>query len=160
MTEKPYNRDDAVSYAQKWAYERNPKYLDFENLGGDCTNFVSQCIFAGCQTMNTTKDIGWYYNSPNDRAAAWTSVCYLNKFLTTNQGIGPYGKHVSKSEIEVGDIIQLGNEDEIFYHSLIVVDIKDNEIYIACHSDDSYRRNLNSYTYDNIRYLHIEAVRA
>ena len=26
---------------------RNPAYLDFHGLGGDCTNFVSQCLYAG-----------------------------------------------------------------------------------------------------------------
>ena len=39
-----YDRNKAIRYAKKWAYSRNKKYLDFENIGGDCTNFVSQCI--------------------------------------------------------------------------------------------------------------------
>ena len=34
-TIKPYDRDRAVQYAHKWAYARNPAYLDFEELGGD-----------------------------------------------------------------------------------------------------------------------------
>jgi len=32
-----YNRANAVAYAKKWAYGRNPKYYDFSDLGGDCT---------------------------------------------------------------------------------------------------------------------------
>lgn len=42
-----YDRDKSVAYAKKWAYGRNPKFYDFSNLGGDCTNFASQCIYAG-----------------------------------------------------------------------------------------------------------------
>jgi len=34
----PYNRVKAVEYAHKWAFGRNPKYFNFDKLGGDCTN--------------------------------------------------------------------------------------------------------------------------
>ena len=30
MKEKEYNRIDAVNYARKWAYKRNPKYYNFD----------------------------------------------------------------------------------------------------------------------------------
>lgn len=36
-----YNRAAAVEYARKWAFQRNPAYYNFENLGGDCTNVGS-----------------------------------------------------------------------------------------------------------------------
>lgn len=42
-----YNREKAVEYARRWAYDRNPQYYNFDPIGGDCTNFVSQCLFAG-----------------------------------------------------------------------------------------------------------------
>ncbi len=44
---KPYNRDAAAAYAKKWALGRNKEYKDYENWGGDCTNFISQCLKAG-----------------------------------------------------------------------------------------------------------------
>lgn len=59
----PYQRVAAVAYARKWALGRNPVYYDFQNIGGDCTNFASQCIFAGAQVMNWTPVFGWYYGS-------------------------------------------------------------------------------------------------
>ena len=34
-----YDRSAAVLYAHQWAYGRNPAFYDYENLGGDCTNF-------------------------------------------------------------------------------------------------------------------------
>jgi len=82
MQKKSYNRDVAVSYARKWAYSRNPTYYDFEKIGGDCTNFASQCIYAGSKIMNYTSVVGWYYRSASDRSASWTGVEYLFKFLT------------------------------------------------------------------------------
>ncbi len=40
-----YNPESAVSYAQQWAYSRNPAYrTDFQY---DCTNFFSQIMRAG-----------------------------------------------------------------------------------------------------------------
>ena len=56
-----YNRERAVEYAHKWAFSRNPRYYDFQNIGGDCTNFASQVIYAGCGEMNYTPTFGWYY---------------------------------------------------------------------------------------------------
>ena len=47
-----YNRKKAVEYALKWALDRNPRYLDYDDLGGDCTNFISQCLYAGIEEMN------------------------------------------------------------------------------------------------------------
>lgn len=63
MKQVVYNQNKAIEYARKWAYSRNPKYYNFDLIGGDCTNFVSQCIFEGCPIMNDTKDIGWYYKN-------------------------------------------------------------------------------------------------
>ena len=84
LAEVPYNRKAAVAYADYWAYRRNPKYYAFDEIGGDCTNFVSQCVFAGCGVMNDTPDYGWYYYNVNDRAPAWTGVGYFYRFLTEN----------------------------------------------------------------------------
>ena len=46
-----------IKYAKKWALSRNPKYYDFDSIGGDCTNFISQCIYAGAKIMNFKLEI-------------------------------------------------------------------------------------------------------
>ena len=74
---RTYDRDAAVTYAHTWAYRRNPIYYDFSAIGGDCTNFVSQCVLAGSCVMNRTPDFGWYYISIDDRAPAWSGVDYF-----------------------------------------------------------------------------------
>lgn len=63
----PYNRSAAVEYAHQWAFGRNPEFYDFSQIGGDCTNFASQCLYAGGGVMNFTPEFGWYYISPEDR---------------------------------------------------------------------------------------------
>ena len=155
MREITYDREAAVEYAKSWAFLRNPNYLNFDNYGGDCTNFVSQCIFAGCKAMNYTPIYGWYYNSSYDRTASWTGVEYLYNFLVNNTGIVPRGIDTSRENIQPGDIIQLGDRNNHFYHSPIVVAINQYEIFIAAHTFDAYMKPLSSYNYSNIRYIHI-----
>ena len=87
----PYDRASAVEYARKWAYFRNPKYFNFENIGGDCTNFASQCLFAGSGVMNYAPVYGWFYRSASDRTPSWTGVQFFYNFLVSNNGTGPFG---------------------------------------------------------------------
>lgn len=154
----PYDRGNAVTYAHKWAFGRNPDFYNFDEIGGDCTNFISQCIYAGSGIMNFTPHVGWYFNSPGDRAAAWTGVEYLHRFLTTNKGLGPYATEAPLSYTLPGDVIQLSFDGNTFSHSLIVVNTRPS-ILVATHTMDSDNRPLRSYIYERSRLLHIEGVR-
>lgn len=149
-----YKRELATGYAERWALSRNPRYYDFDPLGGDCTNFISQCLYAGCGVMNYTKTFGWYYKNLNDRSPAWTGVGELYKFLTSNKGSGPQAKLCELGEAEVGDILQLGTMDGRFYHSLIIMRAPP-EVLVAAHTDNALFRHLSSYSFENIRALHI-----
>lgn len=159
MRELPYNRDKAVEYARIWAFKRNPAYMDFEKLGGDCTNYASQCIYAGSGVMNPTPVYGWFYYNSSNRSPSWTGVQYLYNFLTGNKGLGPYASVVSASEIQPGDIVQLGTASGYFYHSPVIVRVSDGDIYVGAHTYDAYDRPLASYDYDQARFLHIQGVR-
>ncbi len=153
-----YNRENAVVYAKKWALSRNPQYYDFQGIGGDCTNFASQCIYAGAGVMNYTRDYGWYYISPDDRSAAWSGVEYLYRFLTINQSVGPVGRDVNLNEIQLGDVIFLSNGQRK-YHTLVVTGFDtDGGILICAHTVDSYMRRLDSYRYYSLSPVHIEKV--
>ncbi len=154
-----YNRTMACAYAERWALARNPDYSSFDGMGGDCTNFVSQCLFAGCGVMNYTPETGWYFISLNDRAPAWTGVNPLYRFLTTNRGAGPYARPAPLSELLPGDIIQLGNGSGSYYHSLLVLEASPYRVYIAAHSQDALWRPLDSYRYRTLRCLHILGAR-
>ncbi len=158
MRETIYDRIAAVAYARRWALSRNPAFYDFQNIGGDCTNFASQCIYAGAKTMNYTPVFGWYYISLSDRAPAWSGVEFLYNFLTTNTSVGPYAREVSEAEIQPGDIIQLGRADGDFYHTLVVTEVTP-QILVAAHTNDALDRPLASYNYYTARFLHIDGVR-
>lgn len=153
---KMYDRRRGVEYALKWAFERNPAYYDFSEIGGDCTNFVSQCLYAGSGVMNYAPD-GWYYRNLNDRAPSWTGVEFLYDFLVSNRTRGPFAEETDKNGILPGDVIQLGNEER-FYHSLFVTAMGGGRIYVTTHSFDARNRPLDTYSAQKIRYLHVEGV--
>ena len=159
----PYDRAAAVAYAHKWAYRRNPLYFDFSTIGGDCTNFASQCIYAGAGIMNFTPLYGWFYRGADDRTPSWTGVQYLYDFLTRNLGAGPFASEVSLSQLEPGDVVQLAIDSEDRYqHTPVVVSVTSpdlSDILVAAHSYDVDFRPLSTYHIRRLRCLHIEGVR-
>lgn len=159
MYEVSYDRQAAVSYAKEWAYKRNPKYYNFDKIGGDCTNFISQCLYAGSGVMNPKKLFGWNYYSANNRTPSWSGIPYLYNFLINNNKIGPFAEETEKYYVMPGDILQLGNSDGTFYHSQIIVKVEDDEVFIATHTEDAYMRPLSTYIYDKVRFLSILGVR-
>jgi hypothetical protein len=156
---KPYLRERAVTYARKYAFGQNPIFGNFRGIGGNCTNFVSQSIYAGSCVMNYTPTFGWYYVSLDDRSPSWTGVDYFYNFITENTSVGPFGKEVSRNDIEIGDVIQLGNHTDGFYHTLLVVGFDGEDVLVAAQTDDAYQRPLSTYTYDFSRLIKILGVR-
>ena len=63
---KRYERQKAIDYARAWALGRNPVYHDYEKYGGDCTNYISQCLHAGNIPFDESgRDVTmkWYWYS-------------------------------------------------------------------------------------------------
>ena len=162
---RPYFRERAVEYARRWALDRNPLFYDFTGGGGNCTNFVSQCVLAGCCTQNFTPDFGWYYVSVDDRSPSWTSVEFFYDFMTGSGNFppkltreGPLGMEVNVNRAEAGDVVQLYDAVGDFYHTLIISEIKDGEILVCAQSDNALDRPLSTYVNAaGARFIHIQA---
>lgn len=144
---KKYDRDLAVKYAKRWALKKNPKYANYENYGGDCTNYVSQCMVAGNIPMDTIgKNITqkWHWYSDNKRTPSWSSARYLYEYLMANNNYetanhGVYAKTIRYEELDLGDIVFLYDNEGI-YHSMIITKIENLnnriEYYISQHTMD------------------------
>lgn len=154
-----YRRDKAVAYAHRWAYARNPAYYDFSDLGGDCTNFASQVLYAGTGVMNYTSVTGWYFISLNARSPSWTGVPYFYNFLMGNRGAGPFAEETTLQGIELGDFVQLSFDGERYGHTLVVVSvgspITPERVLVSTHTYDAYGRPLSSYIFQEKRCIHI-----
>ena len=162
----PYDREAAVSYAHRWAFSRNPDYYNYENIGGDCTNFVSQCIFSGSGVMNYTPVFGWYYVNANEKTPSWTGVPFLFDYLirtiSGNFSPGPFAIPCGIGEVLPGDVVQLSANGKHFYHTAIIVEtgLKNNifSVKVAAHSYDADNKSLASYRNVVFRFLHITGV--
>ena len=156
---KPYNRENAVAYAKKYAFGQNGAFGNFAGIGGNCTNFVSQSIYAGGCVMNYMPTFGWYYISLDERSPSWTGVEYFFNFITQNAGVGPFGRVETVDEAEVGDVIQLGREAEGYYHTLLIVGFDGEDPLVAAQTDNAYARPLSTYDYDYARFIKILGIR-
>lgn len=164
MKEIPYDRQKVIQYAEKWAFSRNPKYYNFDTVGGDCTSFVSQCLYAGSRIMNYKPNSGWYYINGNNKSPSWSGVEFLYQFLIDNKDVGPYGEEVKQEQLELGDIIQLSFDGEKFGHTLVIVKIENrfslSGIKIASHTWDNFNKRVTEYSYKKVRFIHIKGVRS
>ena len=127
-----YNRSAAASYANTYVYSPNTSsWCDYSSSGGDCTNFVSQCLYAGgwskfnngsyCSTGS------WYHNgvgkctntsTTKNYSCSWTQAADMQSLLSVSSRVVPAS--YPASSLEVGDIIQLKNSSGIAYHTMIV----------------------------------------
>lgn len=153
-----YDRILATEYALKFALGRNPQFYDFSSLGGDCTNFVSQCLFAGRGEMDYVVN-GWFYIDLNNRSPSWTGVEELSRYLQNNNDRVLNAVNVNFDEIEIGDVIQL-KQGERFNHSLIVTKINYpilslNDIFACCHSSDRLNARVSSFVFKEAKFLKV-----
>lgn len=149
-----YNRLSAIDYAQKWALSSNPRFYHFGGIGGDCTNFISQCLLAGGAKMNYSP-LGWFYVNSSNRSPSWTSVQSLHDFLLSNKSIGPFAQVAPIDSLQIGDLIQLRQNPTHFNHTVIISKIHNGEIYVCAHSNDSLNKPLSSYAFEELLGLHI-----
>ena len=157
MSKEKYDRQKVYEYAKKWAYSRNPQYYNYDLIGGDCTNFASQCIFAGCNEMNYSKNNGWYYINGNNKSPSWTGVEFLYKFLINNKSNGPYGSETTIDKLDIGDIIQLNFDGNKYSHSLVIIQNSKNieDTLVATHTFDTFGKRVSDYNFYNYRCIHI-----
>ena len=82
-----YNRQKAVNYAMKWWNSRNRKFYSYSQ---DCTNFVSQCLYAGGIPMLYNKKVGaWCSYKMQDtkwmsNPLAWAVEQYRYKWIVSD----------------------------------------------------------------------------
>ena len=161
-----YNRRSAANYAIKYAIDPNKKYKYFEFVngnGGDCTNFVSQCLNAGGASMDNNKIRPWWYQS-GKASICWGVAHSLYWYLKTNQITN---RNVIKGlevqdmkELEIGDVVFYENYQNKIFHAAIITSLTDidgnKEPLISQHSynqlNETYKKN---YDYKKEHFLKI-----
>lgn len=140
-----YNRQLAVNYANEWWNMANPNY---EHMDVDCTNFVSQCLFAGGIPMNYTgkRETGWWYEGyehGRERwSFSWTVANSLQLYMQSSR-TGLRAQTVdSARKLDIADIISYDwDGDTRYQHSAIVTGFDSSgEPLVNAHTNDSRNR--------------------
>lgn len=136
-----YDRAAAVRYALRHVFRPNPDFANMDTAGGggDCTNFVSQCLLAGGWHMDYRASgfaTEWWYRrlgtAPFDEDAkdwwscTWSLPSLFSRYLATNYArpMDLLAKPRLAKTLRKGDIICYDwNGDGFFDHSVIVTSI-------------------------------------
>ena len=180
LSRASYAPSDARAYASEYYEDYNlDEYPDLNNIGGDCANFVSQCIhYAGKQM-----DSKWYIEKLNDDNPIPTTIGELNDswdlanpspWISAKE-FGTYwsGKALNTTTYSVsdylsltdrsisgyahGDVVQLTKKAIINYygyHTMLITKIDGNDFLYSGHYADRFDANLTDSLdgYDNSSY--------
>lgn len=168
---EPVNKSNGygLSYATRNAENYKQRVYPYLS-GGDCANFVSQCMVAS--GIHYKED--WYIYKKNNNYLAfdhtdinklnnswelsspspWISAKYFSSYWTQNaydlctaSGKDLYnGKSTVKSCIGVGDVVQYGKNTIFGYegeHTMYITNRNGNNITVSYHSNDSKNVSLN-----------------
>lgn len=141
--------DRQMSYAMTyWQNYNTAQWGDFNPLGGDCANFVSQTLLARGWTMNSE----WYsYDNGTNWSPAWGYVPAMDAYFQQNAahlGLTEYPLS-DRSSIKIGDLVVFfWKTGDTADHIMVVSGVRhvDGKILISMvgHNDDYDYRDLDT----------------
>lgn len=155
-----YSGSQAASYAIQYASGHNSA---FPHYSADCTNFVSQCLYAGGIAMDGSQSSAGTYETTSDWYCIYTnSFLGIRKYAVTTSWmrvadfktfmsslVSTYTKTTLSSLVSscaVGDIVQLADKTTgTPYHSIIISGKDQSTAYFCGHTNS--RNNANVYNY-------------
>ena len=115
-----YNPSEAIKYARQYCSHYNPNFINYRPYGGDCANFVSQCLMKGGQSLNGCPGL--------DKKG---SIPYVPNLRTCLKKKGwNFSKGVSK-KFKAGYPFFDGNN-----HAMIATGVNGNTITYCGHTND------------------------
>jgi hypothetical protein len=148
---KNYAGKACANYALTYFSSPNPQYCNFDQKGGDCTNFAAQALVAG----------GWEKNSSwnaegasccknilacsiqNCYTCSWTVAHEFYLYLpNSNRVIG----NTTPDKLIPGDILQQDyNNDGHIDHTMVVTSKIGNEVFVTYRSlgDNTARKDIS-----------------
>ncbi|MFC5289219.1 amidase domain-containing protein [Actinokineospora guangxiensis] len=140
-----FNRSAAAAYATRHAKSYNTAYRRFSDVGGDCTNFVSQSMRAG----GWPNDLGWYRDATNwwynagGETWSWVNVAHWHSFAAVHSKrttLMSGARSLVAGEVLQADFTNNGSKD----HSMMVTLRQNGEVYLSYHTTDTLNRSYAS----------------
>lgn len=157
-----YNRERAVAYADRYCgvkvspgrdFGYNPLYLDYTDMGGDCTNFVSQ-VLGDSKAGGIPHDSAWYYDYTSSKGGSktWVETDALAAHLTESgmarllargsfrdvQAPTPRFPRGALGELKPGDIIAYEEKGEIQHFAVVTARDPSGYLLVNTHTADRY----------------------
>jgi hypothetical protein len=156
-----YNRDKAVKYAGKYAglawgagnnHLYNTRYRNYNDRGGDCTNFVSQCL-GDQEGGGLPMDGSWFYDFKEGAGTqAWVRADIFGDWLVYSG----HGRHLIRGtfpelntptekyphgavrELRKGDVIGYGKKNHSAHMAIVTGYDSQGYPLVCSHNVDRY----------------------
>ncbi len=134
-----YSYQNAVAYANRYALSYNPAYENYNSIGGDCANFVSQCLYAGGLPM-TDK---WFFrrdaSGKSSRTSPWSTANGLFNYVSAYCGTAVVNPQ--NSEVTAGNPVFYYKASKGRYsHAAICVGVSPTGVpLVDAHNEDRLR---------------------
>jgi len=159
-----YDRAAVYDYTSIWWNDRNPLYFDYSDYGGDCANFVSQCIIAGGINLLEGTD-GNGFGVDNYGTMPFCDYLNLNlrNYQDTTVTYVVEGSAYVPDEVTIGDVVIFGEDNaDNWEHAMVVISDNGNDVGLAGHSSNVWGRSfwteLGYSTFDCATFYHINSV--
>lgn len=164
-TYSSYDRSLAVDYAYSYAYNFNSSYPDWSEYGGDCANFVSQCLYAGGKSMvgtpgtaaSATNFANWFSfgtsANTNNVSSTWRGADAFKHYWKANAvGYKTFTSFTGAFDYGyTGDAVTLLNSNDRGFHTLVIIKYGSGDLIYAAHSEitltGSLKAQANSYDF-------------
>lgn len=169
-----YDRERALAYARAWAWGgsrrlRCGSWPDYEDYGGDCQNFVSQCLHAGGIPMDWqgAEQWKWLGHTPDvrqlawGRSPSWSAVKDFYAYCQENEGRGLAAQtDAPLGGLRSGDVLQFASLGDWRHSVLVTGEVRDKsgrllDLLVASHSADRENWPLSAYAYTTVRGIRI-----
>lgn len=158
-----YSYSDAVDYAKEYFYPYDSAYPDWSSYGGDCANFISQCLYAGGKSMKGTPATStaaqnwsnWFSTGSScdtkNVSSTWRGANAFKDYWQRNaSGYSTFSSVGADSYSYgfTGDAISLLNSNGSAYHTLMIVgyDSANRDFIVAAHTYDTATAHLSDYS--------------
>ncbi len=166
-----YDREKALTYANKYITTRNPDWYAYDLVGGNCQNYASQILYAGGIPMDTvgSTELQWKHysstldvsNNASGRSNSWTTVSFFYNYAKNNTGFGLCSVvDANPFYGEAGDVGQVGYGNGYSHTVIVVGSIKDENgkvVDLLLNSNTVTLENypLSGYIYPNKRIIKV-----
>lgn len=146
-TALPARRQKVVEYLEQYcgaageeqtSYRYNPKYRDYNSMGGDCANFASQALFEGGSFRKTRM---WNYDHVGS-TRAWVSAQGFKDYMVSSGRAsvishGSYDKVYRASyRLLPGDFVAYEKKGRITHISVVSGSDSKGYSLVTCHNTD------------------------